>query len=218
VTTTHYQTGLKTKKRLVLERGVKQLGLSCSDEQIDQLLTYLEMLDRWNQAYNLTAIKDPLEMIGLHLLDSLAVSPMLSGESCIDVGTGAGLPGIPLAIMNPKKKFTLLDSNGKKTRFLFQAKIELKLSNIQEVNTRVEKYLPEHGYDHVLSRAFSSLSDMVSYCDHLLTIGGSFLALKGRIDKTELSDIPKSYMVEEIHPLNVPGVDGARHLIKIVRH
>ena len=106
----------------------------------------------------------------------------------------------------------------KKTRFLFQAKIELKLSNIQEVNTRVEKYLPEHGYDHVLSRAFSSLSDMVGYCDHLLTTGGSFLALKGRIDKTELSDIPKSYMVDEIHPLNVPGVDGARHLIKIVRH
>ncbi|MDA7589876.1 class I SAM-dependent methyltransferase, partial [Porticoccaceae bacterium] len=101
MTTTHYQTGLKTQKRVVLERGVKQLGLSCSDEQIDQLLTYLEMLDRWNQAYNLTAIKDPLEMIGLHLLDSLAVSPMLNGERCIDVGTGAGLPGIPLAIMNP---------------------------------------------------------------------------------------------------------------------
>ncbi|MDG1323156.1 MAG: 16S rRNA (guanine(527)-N(7))-methyltransferase RsmG, partial [Porticoccaceae bacterium] len=151
MTTTHYQTGLKTQKRVVLERGVKQLGLSCSDEQIHQLLIYLEMLDRWNQAYNLTAIKDPLEMIGLHLLDSLAVSPMLNGESCIDVGTGAGLPGVPLAIMNPNKKFTLLDSNGKKTRFLFQTKIELKLSNIQEVNTRVEKYLPEHGYDHVLS-------------------------------------------------------------------
>ena len=116
MTTTHYQTGLKTQKRLVLERGVNQLGLSCSDEQIDQLLTYLEMLDRWNQAYNLTAIKDPLEMIGLHLLDSLAVSPMLNGESCIDVGTGAGLPGIPLAIMNPNKKFTLLDSNGKKNQ------------------------------------------------------------------------------------------------------
>jgi 16S rRNA (guanine527-N7)-methyltransferase len=122
VTTTHYQTGLKTKKRLVLERGVKQLGLSCSDEQIDQLLTYLEMLDRWNQAYNLTAIKDPLEMIGLHLLDSLAVSPMLSGESCIDVGTGAGLPGIPLAIMNPKKNLPFLIVMEKKPDFYSKPK------------------------------------------------------------------------------------------------
>ncbi len=118
MTTTHYQTGFKTKKRLVLERGVKQLGLSCSEEQIDQLLTYLEMLDRWNQAYNLTAIKDPLEMIGLHLLDSLAVSPMLSGESCIDVGTGAGLPGIPLAIMNPNKNLPFLIVMGKNQIFI----------------------------------------------------------------------------------------------------
>ena len=122
MTTTHYQTGLKTQKRLTLESGVDQLGLSCSNEQIDQLLTYLEMLDRWNQAYNLTAIKDPLEMIGLHLLDSLAVSPMLTGERCIDVGTGAGLPGIPLAIINPNKKFTLLDSNGKKPGFYSKPK------------------------------------------------------------------------------------------------
>ena len=156
-------------------------------------------------------------MIKLHLLDSLAISPLLQGARFIDVGTGAGLPGIPLAIINPEKHFTLLDSNGKKTRFLFQAKIELGLSNINEVNKRVEQFAPEHMYDAVLSRAFSSLSDMVINCQHLLADGGWFLAMKGRLEQSELSAIPKGYKVVQEYPIAVPKVDGQRHLVKIVR-
>jgi 16S rRNA (guanine527-N7)-methyltransferase len=175
------------------------------------------MLEHCNKAYNLTAIRDPLEMIKLHLLDSLAISPLLQGDRFIDVGTGAGLPGIPLAIINPEKHFTLLDSNGKKTRFLFQAKIELGLSNINEVNKRVEQFAPEYMYDAVLSRAFSSLSDMVINCQHLLADGGWFLAMKGRLEQSELSAIPKGYKVVKEYPIAVPKVDGQRHLVKIVR-
>ena len=151
----NYSTVSQSQKRALLISGIAELKVNCSDVQLDQLLSYLDMLEHWNKAYNLTAIRDPLEMIKLHLLDSLAISPLLQGDRFIDVGTGAGLPGIPLAIINPEKHFTLLDSNGKKTRFLFQAKIELGLSNINEVNKRVEQFAPEYMYDAVLSRAFS---------------------------------------------------------------
>jgi 16S rRNA (guanine527-N7)-methyltransferase len=180
-------------------------------------LAYLGMLEHWNKAYNLTAVRDPMEMIKLHLLDSLAISSLLYGDRFIDVGTGAGLPGIPLAILNPDKHFTLLDSNGKKTRFLFQVKIELGLANIKEVNERVEKYSPAHKYQAVLSRAFSSLTDMVINCQHLLADNGWFLAMKGRLEQSELSAIPKGYKVVGEYPIEVPEVDGQRHLIKIKR-
>ena len=147
----NYSIVSQSQKRALLILGIAELKVNCSDVQLDQLLSYLNMLEHWNKAYNLTAIRDPLEMIKLHLLDSLAISPLLQGDRFIDVGTGAGLPGIPLAIINPEKYFTLLDSNGKKTRFLFQVKIELGLSNINEVNKRVERFAPEHMYDAVLS-------------------------------------------------------------------
>ncbi|MDG1475056.1 MAG: 16S rRNA (guanine(527)-N(7))-methyltransferase RsmG, partial [Porticoccaceae bacterium] len=129
--------------RILLKNGLSDLGVTCDNHQEDQLLNYLDMLVRWNKAYNLTAIKEPTEMIKLHLLDSLSISHFLSGQRFIDIGTGAGLPGIPLSIINPDKHFTLLDSNGKKTRFLFQVKIQLGLKNINEVNSRVEGFLPE---------------------------------------------------------------------------
>lgn len=206
-----------SEKQKLLVSGMGELNLDCSDEQLRQLLAYLDMLERWNKAYNLTAIRDPVEMIKLHLLDSLAISTLLQGDRFIDVGTGAGLPGIPLAIMNPDKHFTLLDSNGKKTRFLFQVRIELGLSNISEVNKRVEQFYPDHMYDAVLSRAFSSLYDMVINCQHLLADNGWFLAMKGRLEQSELSAIPKGYKVVEEYAVKVPTVDGQRHLLKIVR-
>ena len=210
-------SGSKLKKQDQLKLGLELLHLSCNEKQINQLLNYLDLLERWNKAYNLTAIRDPFDMINLHLLDSLAISVELQGDRFIDVGTGPGLPGIPLAIMNQNKNFTLLDSNGKKTRFLFQTKLELGLDNISEVNQRVQDFHPKQTYDCVLSRAFSSLGDMVENCQHLLNQNGYFLAMKGKLPQAELSELPKNYKVEKLNSINVPGVEGQRHLIKIVK-
>ena len=201
-----------------LELGIKSLGLNCSSQQIEQLLAYLEMLQRWNKAYNLTAIREPIQMVRLHLLDSLAIHPYIQGvKNIIDVGTGPGLPGIPLAILNPDIHFTLLDSNGKKTRFLFQAINDLSLSNAREINHRVEKYQSEQSFDIVISRAFSSISDMLAQCDHLVSDSGCFLAMKGKKTDSELSQITKDYKVVDLSQINVPQVDSERHLIKIIK-
>ena len=201
----------------ILEAGMQQMEVEYSSAQRDMLLAYLQLLMTWNKAYNLTAIRDPGEMIRLHLLDSLAVLPQISGKRLIDVGTGAGLPGIPLAIMCPERDFTLLDSNGKKTRFLFQARCDLGLSNLKEINSRVENHRPEVPYDAVLSRAFTSVADMVKKCSHLLSPEGLFLAMKGKFPQSELSEVGKDYKVNASHTLQVPGVDGERHLIVISR-
>jgi len=201
-----------------LASGVKALGLNCSSQQIEQLLNYLHMLQRWNKAYNLTAIREPSQMVRLHLLDSLAINPFIQGvRHIIDVGTGPGLPGIPLAILNPEINFTLLDSNGKKTRFLFQAINDLSLANVKEINQRVETYQPEKSFDIVLSRAFSSISDMLAQCDHLVCDSGCFLAMKGKKPDSELSQITKDYKVVDLSQINVPQVDSERHLIKIIK-
>jgi len=176
-----------------LETGLRELNLNCSSLQLEKLLKYLELLQRWNKAFNLTAIRDPLQMVRLHLLDSLAIHPYVQGlKSIIDVGTGPGLPGIPLAILNPEINFTLLDSNGKKTRFLFQAINELKLTNASEINHRVEAYQPNQLFDAVISRAFSSISDMLNQCDHLVSDQGCFLAMKGKKPDSELSQMSKA--------------------------
>jgi 16S rRNA (guanine527-N7)-methyltransferase len=176
------------------------------------------MLQRWNKAYNLTAIREPIQMVRLHLLDSLAIHPYIQGvKNIIDVGTGPGLPGIPLAILNPDINFTLLDSNGKKTRFLFQAINDLSLANAKEINHRVEKYQSEQSFDIVISRAFSSISDMLAQCDHLVSDSGCFLAMKGKKPDSELSQITKDYKVVDLSQINVPQVDSERHLIKIIK-
>jgi len=193
------------------------MGVDYTSLQRDQLLAYLELLISWNKAYNLTAIRDPAQMIALHLLDSLTVLPHVTGEHLIDVGTGAGLPGIPLAIMYPDKQFTLLDSNGKKTRFLFQVRCHLGLTNVVEIQSRVEQHQPRKCYDAVLSRAFTSIADMVDKCHHLLAAQGVFLAMKGKFPQSELSEVAKDYKVETSHTLQVPGVEGERHLIVIGR-
>ena len=201
-----------------LETGLRELNLNCSSLQLEKLLKYLELLQRWNKAFNLTAIRDPLQMVRLHLLDSLAIHPYVQGlKSIIDVGTGPGLPGIPLAILNPEINFTLLDSNGKKTRFLFQAINELKLTNASEINHRVEAYQPNQLFDAVISRAFSSISDMLNQCDHLVSDQGCFLAMKGKKPDSELSQMTKAYKVVEVNEVNVPLVDSERHLIKIIK-
>ena len=201
-----------------LELGIKTLGLNCSTHQVEQLIAYLEMLQRWNKAYNLTAIREPIQMVRLHLLDSLAVHPFIKdAKDIIDVGTGPGLPGIALAILNPDINFSLLDSNGKKTRFLFQAINDLSLANAREINQRVEKYQPEQLFDIVLSRAFSSISDMLTQCNHLVSDSGCFLAMKGKKPDSELSQIAKDYKVVDLSQINVPQVDSERHLIKITK-
>lgn len=197
---------------------MRELNLNCSPLQLEKLLKYLELLQRWNKAFNLTAIRDPLQMVRLHLLDSLAIHPYVQGlKSIIDVGTGPGLPGIPLAILNPEINFTLLDSNGKKTRFLFQAINELKLTNASEINHRVEAYQPNQLFDAVISRAFSSISDMLNQCGHLVSDQGCFLAMKGKKPDSELSQMTKAYKVVEVNEVNVPLIDSERHLIKIIK-
>ncbi len=197
---------------------MRELNLNCSPLQLEKLLKYLELLQRWNKAFNLTAIRDPLQMVRLHLLDSLAIHPYVQGlKSIIDVGTGPGLPGIPLAILNPEINFTLLDSNGKKTRFLFQAINELKLTNASEINHRAEAYQPNQLFDAVISRAFSSISDMLNQCDHLVSDQGCFLAMKGKKPDSELSQMTKAYKVVEVNEVNVPLIDSERHLIKIIK-
>ena len=200
---------------LRLRTGLDALSLPLSDKQVTQLLDYLSLLQKWNRAYNLTAVRDPQEMLYLHLLDSLSIANYIAGDELIDVGTGPGLPGIPLAICFPDRSFTLLDSNGKKTRFLFQAKNSLKLANVREIQSRVEAYQPDKPFDAVMSRAFSSLADMVEKCTHLLAPGGRFYAMKGQFPEQELSELPKHYNVIASHRLEVPGVDGQRHLVEI---
>ena len=208
---------LSNKKKQLLIDGCDFLNIKINEPQIDQLIDYSVLLGRWNKAYNLTAIRDPFDVVRFHLLDSLAINQFLEGNNFIDVGTGAGLPGIPLAIINPHRKFTLLDSNGKKTRFLFQAKLDLGLANIDEINDRAERFFPEEQYDCVLTRAFASLGEMIKNCHHLLTLEGYFLAMKGRIDESELSEVTKNYKVSHSSPINVPGVDGSRHILKIIK-
>ena len=198
-----------------LKEGIAAQGLQVEDQARAAMLQYLGLLQRWNKAYNLTSIKDPAQMLSYHLLDSLSIGPHLQGQSFIDVGTGAGLPGIPLAVTHPDKNFSLLDSNGKKIRFLFQIKTALKLGNVKEMQGRVEEYKPEQRYDGVISRAFASLTDMIEGSEHLLVAGGRFYAMKGRYPDKELSALPKGYKVEQAIELEVPTLDQQRHLVII---
>ncbi len=208
---------MSNQNELRLRQGVKTLGLTLNDRQISQLLAYLELLQKWNRAYNLTAIRDPLQMVTLHLLDSLSIVPFIDGNRIIDVGTGPGLPGIPLAICYPQKQFTLLDSNGKKTRFLQQVRQELALENIEVINGRVEQHAAGAGYEIVISRAFASLADMLHWCGDICSEEGAFLAMKGVYPQEEIASMPKGFVLDTSHALRVPGCDAQRHLIVIQR-
>lgn len=198
-----------------LREGSLALDIELDGQAQKQLLEYLALLIKWNAAYNLTAVRDPEKMVVRHLLDSLAIAKHITGDRLIDVGTGAGLPGIPLAIMFPDREFHLLDSNGKKTRFLFQVKTTLGLDNVSVHQARVELYQDVTAFDVVLSRAFASLSDMVNGTRHLLRPGGSFLAMKGVFPEAELSALPVGCKVEEVHHIHVPALEEKRHLVQM---
>ncbi|MBO1916511.1 16S rRNA (guanine(527)-N(7))-methyltransferase RsmG [Providencia rettgeri] len=179
-----------------------------------QLVDYVGLLAKWNKAYNLTSVRDPQQMLIRHIMDSIVVNGQLNGTKFIDVGTGPGLPGVPLAIVRPDSHFVLLDSLGKRIRFLKQVQHELGLTNIEPVQSRVEEYRIENGFDGVISRAFASLNDMLGWCHHLPSSEGRFYALKGVIRDDEMV-LPEGFVIESITELEVPELDEQRHLVKV---
>ena len=196
-----------------LEQGLQEMAIDLSIAQRRQLLDYLTLLQKWNRRFNLTAVRDPEEMVSRQLLDSLSILRMLRGCRVLDVGSGPGLPGIPLAIARPELNFTLLDSNGKKTRFIEQARMELGLGNVTVVRSRVEAYQPPAPFDTITSRAFASLGKMVELTSHLLTEGGRYLAMKGAVPREEIEAMEEMGGQLTIQSLAVPGTQGERHAV-----
>ncbi len=180
-----------------------------------QLIRYIELIAQWNRVFNLTAIRDLDAMVVRHLLDSLTIKPFIKGKVILDVGTGAGLPGIPLAIMMPEKQFVLLDSNQKKTRFLQQTVYQLRLKNVRVVHQRVEEYKVDQLFDTVISRAFSTLREYLQLSKHLVRAGGQILAMKGVYPLTELQEVGTPFKVINTHPLKVPKLDAERHVVDL---
>ncbi len=202
--------------RTQLESLIQASALTVSPEKIDLLIQYVELLNKWNKAYNLTSVRDPNDMLIKHIMDSLMVGEVLRGQSFIDVGTGPGLPGIPLAILFPERDFVLLDSLGKRITFLRQVVFQLKLKNVTPVLSRVEKYQPEQPFDGVLSRAFASLNDMVTWCHHLITAEqGRFFALKGQYPQDEIELLPENIKLVGSFEISVPQLTGERHVIEL---
>lgn len=202
--------------RKQLDTLLAKADLHITEDQKNKLIQLVELLNKWNKAYNLTSVRDPKDMLVKHILDSLVVSPYLDADKLIDVGTGPGLPGLPLAIVNPDKHFTLLDSLGKRIRFITQVIHELGIQNVTPVQSRVEDFNIDGGFDIVLSRAFASIDDMVTWCKHLpKEETGRFFALKGQYPTQELQELPDWCEVEDIINLTVPNLEGERHLVKI---
>ena len=192
-----------------------QAEIKITEQQQQQLVGFVAMLNKWNKAYNLTSVRDPRQMLVRHVMDSIVVSKHLEGQRFIDVGTGPGLPGLPLAIINPDKEFVLLDSLGKRIRFQKQVQFELGIRNVTSVESRVEAYQDEQGFDGVLSRAFASVQDMLNWCQHLPKSDGVFYALKGQLADDELAQLPDGFSITETIELQVPALDEQRHLLKI---
>lgn len=201
---------MKLEKRL--QQGLREMGLELPPAAVEKLLNFLQLLEKWNQAYNLTAVRDPEQMVPRHLLDSLSVLPYLQGPRVLDIGTGAGLPGIPLALARPDLEFTLLDSNAKKTRFATQALHELGLKNVAVVQERVEKFHPAEKFDTLIARAFASIPDMLAASRHLCAPNGRFLVMKGVFPQEELAAVTDGYRAE-VKALAIPGLDAARHMV-----
>ena len=199
----------------LLQQGLREMRLDLSAPVQKKLLKFLELLEKWNRAYNLTAVRDPEQMVPRHLLDSLTVLPYLQGPRVLDIGTGAGLPGIPLALACPDLEFTLLDSNAKKTRFATQALHELGLKNVMVKQERVEKFHPETKFDTLIARAFASIPDMLAASRHLCATQGRFLVMKGVFPQEELAAVIDGYR-SEVKALRIPGLDAARHVVILV--
>jgi len=204
-----------------LSTGARALGIELTPVQHEQLLAYLALLIKWNKAYNLTAVRNPDEMVSRHLLDSLSVISFIEGgtegERWLDVGSGGGMPGIPMAIMFPQMKVSLLDSNGKKTRFQTQVKLELKLDNLEVIHSRAETYQPDVPFNGIISRAFSSLEDFAGWTRHMGDTQTRWLAMKGLHPADELVALPTDFHLDSAQALTVPGCQGQRHLLILRR-
>lgn len=201
----------------ILVQGAGAIGMALNRAQIERLLGFVDLLVRWNRAYNLTAIRDPAAMVSRHLLDSLAVASFLQGESILDLGTGAGLPGLPLALVEPSRFFWLLDSNGKKVRFVRQAVLELGLTNVEPVQSRIESYRPGRKFSTIVTRAVASIAELHAQTVPLLASPGLLLIMKGRYPRDELAHPALAGLSLAVRPLRVPFLDGERHLIEIHR-
>jgi len=197
-----------------IEHGMAAMAIK-NPSAVSSLATYVTQLIRWNRVYNLTAVRQPQDIVVRHILDSLSILPWVQGPNVLDVGSGAGLPGIPLAIMRPETEFFLLDSNAKRTRFMTQVIAELQLKNVEVLRCRVEDYQPKRLFDTVLSRALSSLVAMLEVAGHLCAGGGCVLAMKGKYPEQELASLPPAYRLVAVHSLTVPGLDAARHLVHV---
>jgi 16S rRNA (guanine527-N7)-methyltransferase len=201
-----------------IRAGLSSLpGVPTDNERVASLRVYLRELQRWNKAYNLTAVRDPVAMISRHIFDSLSVLPFMRGELVLDVGTGAGLPGIPLAICREGCRFVLIDSNGKKVRFLQHVIAELKLTNVEPVQARVESYQSADRFDSIVCRAYTSLRDFVHSSGDLLVDGGRLVAMKGKHPQAEMDDLPGGWRVAELSQVQVPDVAGDRHIVVLQR-
>lgn len=206
--------------RHALETGLAELGMALDGATVERLLQFLELLSKWSKVYNLTAVRGLEQMVPLHLLDSLAVNGWLAGKRIIDVGTGAGLPGIPLALCNAERHFTLLDSNGKKTRFVTHASGMLGLANVDVVQCRAEDYAPDTPFDTVICRAYAPAARIVETCGHLCAPGGSILAMKGARPDAELAEFAEltpDWRVDDVQRIVVPGLDAQRHLARLMK-
>lgn len=200
-----------------LRRGLAALKLELSAGQLEKLLDFLALLAKWNRVYNLTAVRDQESSVSVHLLDSLAIASHLRGQRILDVGSGAGFPGIPLALAKPESELVLLDSSHKKTAFLRQAVAQLQLKNVSVVCERVEAWQPARKFDLIVSRAFARLSDFVRLTQHLLATGGEFAAMKGAYPHDEIKRLPPTFRVKQVVRIAVPGLVAQRHLILVER-
>lgn len=201
----------------LLTQKLSQANYVVTEAVQDQLVNYLLLLEKWNQAYNLTSVRDIKEMIVQHILDSLSVAEFINGKRVLDVGSGAGLPGIPLALIQSDKEFVLLDSNGKKTRFLTHVIQTLNIKNIKVVQGRVEKFQPEICFDVIISRAFSAIIDFLVKTKHLCCDDGIFLAMKGNYPENELKEMGEEFKVLKTYALQIVGLNAQRHLVVIGR-
>ena len=201
-----------------LQTGLQLAGLELAVDAQQKLLNYIDLLVKWNRSYNLTAVRKPEQMVTRHLLDSLVISPYLHGQQILDVGSGAGLPGIPLAVMHPEREFTLVDCNGKKTRFVTQAVAELGLENVNVVQSRIDAFQSATKFDSITARAFSTIKDLLSQTQHLIAKDGIFLVMKGvypAMELEELEELPNKFVITQTHELKVPELDAERHLLII---